>query len=142
MNRLSRTTLGLSVGTGLFLAGCTNNGGNETAPTTTHDRTIGTRGDKNIGVDEDGLEGVEQSKDWKLISIEGIGKSDVDKDAEFENEAAFYKITFDIGGVAISCLAPTDADRDFPDMGLIDPQLCFIDGDPAKPLVGSNGLGK
>ncbi len=72
---------------------------------------------------------------WRLTSVTGVGETELIEGSDAAAEASLYRFNFTLGETAVSCLVVTDSETDFPDDGIIDPRLCFIDGDVTRPLV-------
>src|SRR3990167_8707026 len=93
----------------------------------------------NTGVEKTGvsIDGLHQDKDWELVSIVGVGESELirgDKDLE----ATFLRFNFRLGETAVSCLVAVDSGVDFPNTGFLDPRLCFKNANIETPLTANS----
>lgn len=91
-------------------------------------------------VDQSSNDDVAQDDEWELVGITGLGESELNH-GDGSQEAAVLRFNFMLGDTAVSCLVATDSDYDFPDQGFLNPELCFIDGDPNQPLAQSGQPG-
>ena len=126
--RVNRNILvGTALTTGLFLSSCADDdSGAEKQPE---------KPKTGVEHDDDRFTGIEVDDGWKLVTVTAVGESELYPSQDDQHEATFFRFSFELGNVAVSCLVDTNSDIEFPDSGIIDPRMCFIDGDPLQPLA-------
>lgn len=130
---MKKELLGSVFATGLFVTGCGDDGTEakkQDEPKAVNDG-VESRDDESFDVEE----GFVFDKDWDLKSITVVGESDVTSFGNADYELLIYKFNFQLGETAVSCLVTTDSDNDFSDSPVLDPSLCFVDGDISQPLT-------
>lgn len=131
---MKKLIAGISFGVGAsLLAGCGNSNPEQRVNAAASAKHVTKR--PRIDHQNNGFEAA-PDESWKLISITSLGESDLMKGGNPEGwEATFLRFNFKLGQTAVSCLVETDSDGDFPDQNLIEPDMCFINGDITRPIT-------
>lgn len=134
----TRNILAPALFAALTFTACTNENNHakseEPSATTSTTTTVANNGVEKKGVRIDDRN-IAQDEGWKLVSITGVGESELNSGVDSQYEARFLRFNFMMGGAAVSCLVSTDAAGDLPSSNIINTSLCFIDGNISKPLV-------